>query len=216
MRSTGGTSRSKAKAWVTDWPDERSSALSLTFDDGYSCHFKHLRPVLNKHELKATFFVVPGWLDNPGTSKYAARIGTWHDFEMLAIDEHEIGSHSVSHVNLTQLATGADDQSGTLLYELSKSKQAIEQHVKTKACTAFAFPYAVHDRKVDKNTALHYIAARGLGNPFILATSAIIGFMDLDRRIKNLCPPRNRPISLFNKWILTRKRLTAARLGTRC
>ncbi|MBN2152804.1 MAG: polysaccharide deacetylase family protein [Candidatus Lokiarchaeota archaeon] len=195
----------KTKAWVTDWPDERSSALSLTFDDGYSCHYEHLGPVLKEHGLKATFFVVSGWLDDPSTSKYAGRIGTWAGFQQLAIDGHEIGSHSVAHPRLTRLPTGSEDRAGSLLYELAESKRAIERHVPTRACTSIAYPYALRNRKVTKSAANYYIAARGIGNPFTIGATAIVDIMDADRKLKGLLPTQNRPVSLFNRWILTRK-----------
>jgi hypothetical protein len=205
LNSNRAASGSRAKAWVTDWPDERSSALSLTFDDGYACHYEHLHPLLKEHGLKATFFVVPGWLDDPSTSKYANRIGTWLEFETLASDGHEIGSHSFTHKNLTRLAIGTEDQPGSLLYDLSKSKRSIEQHIPDRACTAIAYPYAIHNHNVEKHSARYYIAARGIGNPFTMATSAIIDFMDIDRKDMKPDITRNRPTSPFNRWFLTRK-----------
>jgi peptidoglycan/xylan/chitin deacetylase (PgdA/CDA1 family) len=205
MERKAEASRPKAKAWVTDWPDERGSALSLTFDDGYACHYEHLYPVLKEHGLKATFFVVTNWLDDPATSKYANRIGTWLDFETMAKDGYEIGSHTVTHENLTRLSIGNENQAGTLLYELSKSKNAIEQHIPGRNCTAIAYPYAMRSAKVAKQSARYYIAARGVGNPFTMAASAIIELMDADRKVRRLMPSQNRPVSLFNRWFLTRK-----------
>ncbi len=192
----------KAKVWVTNWPDERSSALSLTFDDGYTCHHEYLYPVLKEAGLKATFFVVPGWLDDPSTSKYASRIGTWRDFEQMAGDGFEIGSHTMTHSKLTRLLPGAENRAGTLLYELAESKREIEQHIPTQACSAIAYPYAFKNRVVEKSTARYYIAARGIGSPFTMATGAIIDLMEKrsERGMQG-----NRPVSDFNRWFLTRR-----------
>jgi peptidoglycan/xylan/chitin deacetylase (PgdA/CDA1 family) len=202
MTENRGIAKSKTKAWVTNWPDERSSALSLTFDDGYTCHHEYLYPVLKESGLKATFFVVPGWLDDPSTSKYASRIGTWSNFEQMAGDGYEIGSHTMTHPKLTRVLPGAENRAGTLLYELSESKREIERHIPAQVCSAFAYPYALKNRIVEKNTAIYYIAARGIGSPFTLATTAIIDLMDKRSEGKWL---GNRPVSDFQRWFLTRR-----------
>jgi len=43
------------------WP--RHLAL-LTFDDGYSECFHHIRPILNQHQIRGVFFVCSDWIDN--------------------------------------------------------------------------------------------------------------------------------------------------------
>ncbi len=202
MIENRGLISAKTKAWVTNWPDERSSALSLTFDDGYSCHYEHLYPILKENGLKATFFVVPGWLNDPSTSKYWNRIGTWRGFEKMASDGFEIGSHTMTHPKLTNLQPGAEDRAGTLLYELSEPIHEIERHVPTQACSAFAYPYALKNKIVEKHTAKYYIAARGLGNPFTVSASAIIDLMDKRSEGKWL---GNRPVSDYQRWVLTRR-----------
>ncbi|MEX2716122.1 MAG: polysaccharide deacetylase family protein [Candidatus Sigynarchaeum springense] len=202
MTSNVGIKNAKTKAWVTNWPDERSSALSLTFDDGYASHHAYLYPVLKEFGLKATFFVVPGWLDDPSTSKYASRIGTWREFEQMAGDGFEIGSHGMTHVKLTRLMQGAENRAGTLLHELAESKRVIERHIPTQPCSAIAYPYSLHNRTVSHHAARYYIAARGIGNPFILVTGAII---DLMERRSEKGWRGNRPVSCFNRWYLTRR-----------
>ncbi len=202
MAENRGVTKPKTKAWVTNWPDERSSALSLTFDDGYACHHEYLYPALKENGLKATFFVVPGWLEDPSTSKYASRIGTWSHFEQMARDGFEIGSHTMTHPRLTKLLPGAENRPGTLLYELSEAKRAIERHIPAQPCSAFAYPYALKNRVVEKNTATYYIAARGIGNPFTVAASAIIDLMDKRAEGKWI---GNRPVTDFQRWYLSRR-----------
>jgi len=202
MTENVGIKGAKTRAWVTNWPDERSSALSLTFDDGYASHHEHLYLVLKECKLKATFFIVPGWLNDPSTSKHASRIGTWRGFEQVARDGFEIGSHGMTHVKLTRLVPGAENRAGTLLYELAESKRAIERHVPSRPCSAIAYPYSLHNRVVARIAARYYMAARGLGNPFTIATGAIIDWMD---RRSEMAWRGNRPLSSFNRWFLTRR-----------
>lgn len=65
------------------WPDEARSAISLTFDGGLPEHLELVFPILEEHEVKATFFVTPpALLENPVAWKKVAQAG------------HEIGSHS--------------------------------------------------------------------------------------------------------------------------
>lgn len=50
--------------------------LSLSFDDGYQDNFVHARPVLARHGLSASFYVIAGLVDTP--------IRPWYDAAALA------------------------------------------------------------------------------------------------------------------------------------
>jgi peptidoglycan/xylan/chitin deacetylase (PgdA/CDA1 family) len=41
------------------------NALALTFDDGYRDNLTHAAPILARHGLSATIFLVSGWIDTP-------------------------------------------------------------------------------------------------------------------------------------------------------
>lgn len=86
----------------------------LTFDDGYEDFFTAALPVLLSHDFKAVAYVVSGFVDQPGYMtgaqiRKADRAGI------------EIGSHTVSHVDLTKQSAGA------LGFQVTASKQALEQ-----------------------------------------------------------------------------------------
>ena len=59
----------------TNYADGRQSAFSLTFDDGLLTHTENVRPILNEHGFKGTFYVLPPYLTEslPGIWRY----GTW-------------------------------------------------------------------------------------------------------------------------------------------
>lgn len=66
--------------------------VALTFDDGPGEHTEKLLDILERHQAKATFFVVgPNAESNPGTMKRMVRAG------------HELGNHTWHHPVLPQL-----------------------------------------------------------------------------------------------------------------
>jgi peptidoglycan/xylan/chitin deacetylase (PgdA/CDA1 family) len=62
--------QSPGETIITRWPDDKKGAVSITFDDGSVNQFKQALPVLNRLNLKATFFIITGQI--PG-SKYAGK-----------------------------------------------------------------------------------------------------------------------------------------------
>ena len=65
---------------VARWPQDRTAAISLTFDDGIDTHLDHVGPILKKHHLNGTFFV-------------ATALGPWEkrkaEWKQLAADGNE-------------------------------------------------------------------------------------------------------------------------------
>jgi peptidoglycan/xylan/chitin deacetylase (PgdA/CDA1 family) len=45
---------------ITTWQDDKSAAISLTFDDGSPNQFSQALPILNKLNIPATFFIITG------------------------------------------------------------------------------------------------------------------------------------------------------------
>jgi len=60
----------------------------VTFDDGYDSWLKNALPILDKHNVKAIFFLEKGFEDKAGVIRQAG---------------HALGGHSVSHSRLTEL-----------------------------------------------------------------------------------------------------------------
>ena len=174
---------------VKKWADDRKSAFSFTFDDGFSCHYDYVRPVLNSFGFKGTFFVITGSVtdDLPGIWRY----GTWKEFQAMSSEGHEIASHTVTHPDLTTLSTGNINTAGTLLYELYNSKLTIEQKIPGKQCITIDYPYIVYNNNVITNTALHYEAGRtGSDNPNDSALSGS-GYYTIGAKEEQFNTPRN-------------------------
>ena len=68
------------------WPEGKRCALSLTFDDARLSQIDKGIPLLNKNDVKATFYISP--------ERLLERLDGWR--EAVAAG-HEIGNHTMSH-----------------------------------------------------------------------------------------------------------------------
>jgi peptidoglycan/xylan/chitin deacetylase (PgdA/CDA1 family) len=75
-------------------------AVALTFDDGYMDAYTAALPILQQHGYVATFYLVSGFVGQPGY------LG-WAEARAMRDAGMEIGAHSVTHPDLTSL--GLDD-----------------------------------------------------------------------------------------------------------
>jgi hypothetical protein len=147
---------------IANYADDRQSAFSFTFDDGLKSQFDYAKPVLDNYGFKGTFYVLPPFLaDNDQQTIW--RYGTWPQFQTLASDDHEIGSHTMNHDTLTLLPWGNINTQGTLLYELYQSKNSIELKIPNSKCISFNYPYTIHDAEIDSAASLFYEDARASG-----------------------------------------------------
>src|SRR5690606_40894702 len=70
------------------WPEGRKAAVSLAYDDALDSQLDNAVPALQRHGIKATFYIVPG---REGLQN---RLEDWR---ALAGMGHELGNHSLSH-----------------------------------------------------------------------------------------------------------------------
>lgn len=105
------------KAIIEGRRKQPEKAVILAFDDGHLDHYTNAYPILKKHGAKAVFFIISGKPDQD--SKFANR----DQVKELADAGFEIGSHSVSHLNLTSLGNTQ------LIEELSGSKAKLEAEI---------------------------------------------------------------------------------------
>lgn len=120
--------------------------LVITFDDGYTTFHEHAVPALQAAGMSATVYVVAGLLG--GTNEWDERLGDARealmtDAQVLACARAgiEVGSHTLSHPHLPQLA----DQ--LLRQELVGSRERIGELL-GEAPYAFCYPYGDHDHRV--------------------------------------------------------------------
>ncbi|WP_030345254.1 polysaccharide deacetylase family protein [Streptomyces sp. NRRL S-1022] len=117
--------------------------VALTFDDGYADFLDNALPVLARWECTATLFVLPGRLggDNAWDPLGPRKpLLTGDGIRRAAAASIEIGSHGLTHVDLTR----ADDS--LLKAETAESRAALEELTGTPV-TGFCYPYGTVDRR---------------------------------------------------------------------
>lgn len=121
----------------------RAGLVGLTFDDGYADFLDQALPVLESHGFGATLFVLPGRLggdnawDPLGPRKPLLTADGIREAAGAGI---EIGSHGLTHVDLTK----ADD---VLLHsEVADSRKLLEELTDTPV-TGFCYPYGTLDER---------------------------------------------------------------------
>jgi peptidoglycan/xylan/chitin deacetylase (PgdA/CDA1 family) len=121
----------------------------ITFDDGDEDMVQNALPILKKYHFNATAFLIVTWINAPG---YITK-----DQVMDLIGAGwEIGSHSMSHVDLTQ-------STDTLSYEVRESRTKLNQLFDLNV-TSFAYPFGLIDSNVANSVANNgYTAGVGLG-----------------------------------------------------
>lgn len=115
------------------WPEGKTMALSLTWDDGRKSQVETGTPLLDKHGIKATFYVVPSAVEEA--------LQGWQ----LAVEKgHEIGNHSLLHPCSGNFLWARDKalEDYTLPQmdkELANANEKIQQLLNV-APTEFAYP----------------------------------------------------------------------------
>jgi peptidoglycan/xylan/chitin deacetylase (PgdA/CDA1 family)/PKD repeat protein len=130
------------------WP-----GVTITFDDGYSS-LEIARPLFKQYNVVGTAFPIVGYIGTSGEC-------TWSDLQGLLADGWEIGSHTMTHPDLT---TVSDSQ---LDYELSMSKQLLETTLNTSVYSV-ALPggAGADDPRVLSACAKYYHFVRNVDYPF--------------------------------------------------
>jgi peptidoglycan/xylan/chitin deacetylase (PgdA/CDA1 family) len=108
----------------------------ITFDDGNLSDFTLAYPLLKEHGIKGMFFPV---INTIGTKDHLA----WEQLIEISNDGFEIGSHSVSHRDLTQLSPDEVQK------ELKESKRIVEEKL-GKEIQALALPYGKSNKSILK------------------------------------------------------------------
>jgi len=149
------------KVYVTRWADDKKSAFSFSFDDGFKAQYDNVRTILNSFEFNATYFLLPPYLTEqlPGIWRY----GIWPMFLEMHSEGSELGSHSLNHPHLLELEVGDTLTPNTIHYELYHSKKMIEARTNYEPCITFAYPYAEHNYLLDSLASLYYESSRGIG-----------------------------------------------------
>ncbi|MGO8786452.1 MAG: polysaccharide deacetylase family protein [Terriglobia bacterium] len=129
----GAWAQSVSLPTVTPWPQDRAAAVSLTFDDGLPTHLENAGPILKKHHLHGTFFVVTS------SKTWTERADGWR---RLAAEGNEIGSHTINHpCLLDDFKPNAKDYTAPMIRaELRDSARAITVRLEIHRGLTFAYP----------------------------------------------------------------------------
>ena len=114
--------------WGTALPPK---PIVITFDDGYADNLYNALPILEKHGMKATVFVIT---DRVGRDVYL----NWKEIRELKARGTEIGSHTLAHRALTDLPPAER------LQDARSSKDAIEWQIEYPVFF-LAYPYGRAD-----------------------------------------------------------------------
>jgi peptidoglycan/xylan/chitin deacetylase (PgdA/CDA1 family) len=124
--------------------------VSFIFSDGLKSQLTNAKPILDKYGFKATFDVICNNVNKKDGYM------NWKEIKTLSDEGHDIGSHSMSHVRLTDLSKKSIE------FEVGKSKKCLEDYgIKP---TSFEYPYSTgSDNKtiVDIVSKYYELATRG-------------------------------------------------------
>jgi glycosyltransferase involved in cell wall biosynthesis/peptidoglycan/xylan/chitin deacetylase (PgdA/CDA1 family) len=120
---------------------------AITFDDGFRVLMDDCLEILEKHDLRASFFIPTRFVELAGQREMAAHFSlkTHHynlplepmgpkDLQTLVKLGHGIGSHAMSHISLSSMSKQR------AMRELELSAQRIEEWTNIRP-SSFAYPY---------------------------------------------------------------------------
>jgi peptidoglycan/xylan/chitin deacetylase (PgdA/CDA1 family) len=115
----------------------------ITFDDGCRSFFTNVFPLLEESGIKATVFPVAGFLSRKSTWDILPVFDHLTKSELREISDHghEIGSHGMTHTDLTFL------RDSRLSSEVNDSKKMLEDIIGKKV-SAISFPYGSWNKRV--------------------------------------------------------------------
>jgi peptidoglycan/xylan/chitin deacetylase (PgdA/CDA1 family) len=174
---------------VKKWKDDKSAAFSFTFDDCLSSQYVYVFPIFQQFGFKGTFYAITWPLDDP-TGPYW-RYGTWAEFIEMSNAGQEIGSHTVHHLHLQNLAIGDTSSDSTLIYELYQSKNRIEQKIPDQKCIDIAYPYSEYDSDVLNYTSEFYEVARAISSGPVDSLLTGLQWFKIGSKVINFSLPRD-------------------------
>lgn len=133
-----------------------TDAAIITFDDGYKDNFTNAVPILEKHGVKACFFLTTDLIGKTGFSSATCKDSwkfpgmSWNDVRNLRDRGFELGAHTCSHPNLLKIPIKKAHK------EIVESKFKIEQSIGNHV-QYFAYP--IGKDFISYNEAIKYIVA---------------------------------------------------------
>jgi peptidoglycan/xylan/chitin deacetylase (PgdA/CDA1 family) len=119
---------------------EAAGLVGLTFDDGYTDFLDHAVPVLQRHGMTGTVYVVAGRMggQNEWDTGPRSDIMDADRVRAVAAAGQEVGSHTMTHARLA----GADP--AVLAAEVGESRRVLEDVLQAEVA-GFCYPYGAYD-----------------------------------------------------------------------
>lgn len=121
--------------------------VSIDFDDGWSSIYTNGLPLLKKYGLPSTQYIISGKI---GTSQYMTKA----QIKAFQTQGSEIGSHSVTHPDLTTVTASQ------LTTELQQAQKTLRADFGTSVATEFATPYGSYNDTVLTQVKKYYVSQR--------------------------------------------------------
>jgi peptidoglycan/xylan/chitin deacetylase (PgdA/CDA1 family) len=108
--------------------------VSIEFDDGWAGAYD-ARTTLKTYGMKATYYIASGLVGGTGSM-------TWPQVAALAQDGHEIGGHTIDHLDLTSLSVGS------MRHQVCDDRVALAD--RGYLTTSFAYPYGAFNSDAEQ------------------------------------------------------------------
>ena len=110
---------------VCKWLHNAPCCVFLAFDDTNVAHI-NIAKLLNQYELKGSFYIYT----------YNLRETTINNYKEIIAMGHEVGNHTVNHVNLKTV------DKDSVIYEICTAKRILEE-IFDRKIASFAYPFGV-------------------------------------------------------------------------
>jgi peptidoglycan/xylan/chitin deacetylase (PgdA/CDA1 family) len=126
--------------------------VSVTFDDGWANQYQNANPVLKQLGIKATYYIHSGVINSTGSMTSAQVID-------LFTNGNEIGSHSVTHPDMTTLTAAQVNA------EMANSQTALQNLIGAPV-TDFAYPYGAYNGNTITIGQKYYASQRSVNSGY--------------------------------------------------
>jgi peptidoglycan/xylan/chitin deacetylase (PgdA/CDA1 family) len=144
--------------------------VSITADDGFDNYYTNALPILQKYNLPSTAYVISGYID--ATSDGYLSLAHLKALQAAGV---EIGSHSVTHPNLSTLNATQQDN------ELKNSQATLQKDLGVPIAD-YAAPYGAYNQQIVTDAAKYYQTYRGVQSGY----NAINNFDPLNLRVQDI------------------------------
>jgi peptidoglycan/xylan/chitin deacetylase (PgdA/CDA1 family) len=130
--------------------------ITFTFDDVPESTFDNAIPILNRYDIKATFYVALSLIDGVKTGK-----GLFREDDLIkCLDSgHELGCHSYGHIHFYDTHSKKFIES-----DLKKNQLELQKIIPEGLFSNFSYPYGEQTISAKRIVSRRYASCRGTDN----------------------------------------------------